>query len=106
MPHGIRGQRILAWIADMAWLASPANPRLWVRRWCRRLAPSLTDAEIDQFVADAATSNKNWSNDQSATVLELGVSDREQHELWFLGADDDPDYSVRRCISRDPGVFL
>ena len=56
----------------------------------------LKGAELEQFLADTTTSNKRWTNDQSATVLEISVADRENLKLWFLGADDDEDYAKRQ----------
>jgi len=39
-------------------------------------APWLTDDELAEVIAKTRTSNKPWSADQSATVLEIGVRDR------------------------------
>jgi hypothetical protein len=54
LPQGIRGQRILAWGACHAWLASPSNSQRSVRNWCRLWAPWLKDAELDQLVGAIA----------------------------------------------------
>jgi hypothetical protein len=55
LPQGIRGQHILQWGADHAWLASPANPERGVRRWCRRWA-RLSDDALAEIVASTKTS--------------------------------------------------
>src|SRR5206468_1132207 len=80
------------------------NPRRSVRRWCRRWASWLTDTELNDIVAAAVTSNKRWSGDQSAMVLEITVRDREALKLWFLGADDDPHYEQRLKLKRAKGA--
>jgi hypothetical protein len=97
LPQSDRGRRILRWGAGQAWLASPANPERGVRRWCRRWAPWLKPAELDQLVVDTATSNKQWTPDQSAAVLWIGVRDHEYHGFRFLGANDDPNYEYRNA---------
>jgi hypothetical protein len=101
--QGFRGEQILKWGADQAWLAAEKD---WkrersVRNWCRSVAPSLTKAELDQLVADAATSNKSWTNDQCATVLEIGWRDIQEHGFRFIGADDDPNYEIRLGLKRE-----
>jgi hypothetical protein len=100
IPSGIRGRRIVQWGADHAWLAASANPKRSVRNWCRKWAPWLKDAELDLIVAETETRNKHWSHDQSAAVLEIGVTDREELKTWFLGADDDQDHEQRRAIHK------
>jgi hypothetical protein len=100
LPQGERGDRILRWGADHAWLASPADPRRSVRRWCRCWSPRLTASELDEIVAVTAHSNKRWSADQSATVLGITVRDRSTLGLRFIGAADDPNYAVRHDIKR------
>lgn len=100
LPQGIRGQRILQWGADHAWLASSDNPKRSVRRWCRRWAPWLEPSKIDELVASTETSNKSWNHDQCATVLEITVRDRTALGLRFIGADDDPDYEQRRAAKK------
>jgi hypothetical protein len=95
LPQGIRGQRILSWGADHAYLASPANPTRFVRRWCRRWAPWLSETELAELVASTVDRNKRWSADQSAAVLEITVDDREALRFRFLGANDDPNYERR-----------
>jgi hypothetical protein len=102
LPQGIRGQRILRWCADQIYLANPTNPKLSVRNQCRKLAPWLTTAEMDGLLAYVATSNKRWSDDQCATVLEITVRDRQTLGVWFVGADDDPNYEQRRDINKRP----
>jgi hypothetical protein len=101
LPQGIRGQRILAWAADQAWLASPANPKRSVRRWCRRWAPWLKDAELRKIIAASDGSNKRWSGDQCATVLEISMRDRTALCLRFIGVDDDPNYERRDAMKRE-----
>jgi hypothetical protein len=100
LPQDVRGQRILHWGADHAWLASPTNPKRSVRRWCRCWAPRLSEAELNDIVATTETSNKRWSADQSATVLGITVRDQSRLRLHFIGASNDPDYVVRHAIKR------
>jgi len=106
-----RSFRILRWGADHAWTACPSNPRRSVRRWCRHKAPWLTKDELKKLVTDAATSNKRWSDDESARVLEITLAEREAIErdmsdrdigggLKFLGVTDDPHYEARDNIKR------
>jgi hypothetical protein len=101
LPQGPRGERILRWGADHAWLAALNNPQASVRRWCRKWKRRLSDSELQQIVADTEKSNKRWSADQSATVLEISVTDRLNLRFRHLGADDDPNYEVRLSIQRD-----
>jgi hypothetical protein len=101
LPQGIRGQRILSWGADHAYLASAANPTQSVRRWCRRWAPWLREAELAELVAHTVDSNKRWSADQCAAVLEITVRDREALHLRFIGADDDPSHELRFSVKRE-----
>jgi hypothetical protein len=82
------------------WLAAPSGPQRSVRRWCRRWAPWLTVTELNKLVADTEHSNKRWSHDQSAAVLEVSAADREKFKLWHIGANDDPNYEIRRGILR------
>jgi hypothetical protein len=100
LPQGRRGQRILRWGADHAYLASPTNPKRSVRRWCRSKAPYLKDAELDAIVAATETSNKRWTPDQCAVVLGISVRDRETLGFRFIGADDDENYEARDAINR------
>jgi hypothetical protein len=95
LPPSERGQLILQWGADQAYLASPTNPSRYVRLWCRTWNPRLTRLELDKIVAYTAGHNKRYTPDQSAMVLEVGVRDREALRLWFFGANDDPDYEYR-----------
>src|SRR5580704_15957097 len=62
------------------------------------------DAELDQLVADTATSNKRWTHDQSAAILGIGFRDREAHGFRFIGADDDPNYDIRCEAKREKGA--
>jgi hypothetical protein len=100
LPQSIRGRRILQWGADHAWLAAPSGPQRSVRLWCRRWAPWLTVTELNKLVTDTENSNKRWSHDQSAAVLEVSAADREKFKLWHIGANDDPNYEIRRGILR------
>jgi hypothetical protein len=100
LPQGIRGQRILRWSADQAYVACPANPERSVRRWCRKWAPWLKPAELDQIVAYTKTSNKRWSDDESAMTLQISVADRQRLHLRFIGADNDPSYEIRDALQR------
>src|ERR1700743_2643260 len=74
LPQGRRGQRILQWGADHAWLAASKTPQTSVRRWARRWAPWLKPAELNKLVSDTEHSNKRWSADQCAAVLEISVT--------------------------------
>jgi hypothetical protein len=100
LPQGERGRRILRWGADHARLADPANPKRSVRRWCRSWDPRLTVDELDELVAYTENSNKRWSADQCAVVLEITVRDRSTLGLRFIGAADDPNYEVRHDNKR------
>jgi hypothetical protein len=100
LPQSSRGRRVLQWGADHAWLAAPSSPQRSVRRWCRRWAPWLTVNELNKLVTDTENSNKRWSHDQSASVLEISVTDRTNLKLWHIGANDDPNYEVRLGIQR------
>jgi hypothetical protein len=100
LPQGRRGQAILRWGADHAWLADPADPLRSVRRWCRRWAPWLKGAELDQLLEYVKTSNKRWSDDQSAAVLGITMRDRTTLGLRFIGANDDPNYEARLGIAK------
>lgn len=100
LPRNKRGWSILKWGADHAYLASAANPERSVRRWCRRWAPWLTDAKLNQIVADAETSNRRWSHDQCAITLEITVRDRQALRFRFIGANDDPDYKERDAAKK------
>jgi hypothetical protein len=95
LPQGIRGQLILRWVADHAWLAYPADPKGAVRRHCGPLAPSLKEEELDELITATVDSNKRWSHDQSATVLEISMGDSRALNLRFLGCDDDPTFERR-----------
>ncbi|WP_156438443.1 hypothetical protein [Bradyrhizobium valentinum] len=55
-------------------------------------------------MAAAAASNKRWTSDQSAMVLEITVRDREALQLWFFGADDDPHFEQRIKLKRAKGA--
>lgn len=97
LPRTTRGRHILQWGADHAWLSSPKNPERGVRNWCRHWAPWLSDSELRQIISyTRTTSNKRWSDDQCAMVLEISVRDREFHRFRFIGAFDDPNYDRRR----------
>jgi hypothetical protein len=97
LPKTERGRRILQWAADHACLASPTNPERSVRRWCRKWAPWC---DPDRVVDQCQTSNKRWSDDQSATVLGITLSDKQSLGLQFIGASDDPDFDQRRETAR------
>jgi hypothetical protein len=97
LPQGRRGQAILRWGADHAFLADPINPLQSVRRWCLRRAPWLKDAELAEIIAYTKTSNKRYTPDQCAMVLKITVSDRNTIGLRFIGADNDRDYEQRRA---------
>lgn len=100
LPQGVRGQNILRWGGDHDWLAASGNRQTSVRRWCRKWASWLTVSELNELVAYTNGSNKRWSPDQCATVLEISVTDRTKLKLRHLGADDDPNYEVRLGITR------
>jgi hypothetical protein len=98
LPQTERGWRILRWGADQAWLAWPADPKAGVIRWCSFAAPWLSDADLDAIVARTKTSNKRYSPDDSARVLEITVADKVRLDLRQSGANDDPFYAVRNRI--------
>jgi hypothetical protein len=100
LPQGRRGRRILKWGADHAWMASPDNPKRSVRRWCRKWAPWLKPAALDNLVVATERSNKRWNPDQCAAVLEITVRVRSTLGLRFIGADDDPNYEIRLGIRK------
>jgi hypothetical protein len=100
LPQDERGWSVLRWGADHAWMAASGNPQTSVRRWCRKAALWLTVSELDELVDETKRSNKRWSPDQCAAVLEISVTDRMEHKLWHFGAYDDPNYEVRLGISR------
>ena len=100
LPQGIRGQLILKWVSDHAWLAYPANPKGAVRRHCGQLAPWLKEDGLAELIAATAESNKRWSHDQSATVLEISMRDSRALGFRFVGCDDDPTYERRLKIKR------
>jgi hypothetical protein len=60
----------------------------------------VTPKELNKLVDDTRHSNKRWSTDHSAIVLEISVRNRTKHKLWHLGADDDPNHEIRRGITR------
>ena len=96
LPNNERGIRIVRWGADQAWCAAPKNPQISVRRWCHKWAPWLTKPELDAMVIRTATSNKRWSIDQCAIVLEVSLEDHMRLKLRHIGANDDPSYDLRR----------
>ena len=62
---------------------------------CRQLLDNahegrLTVEELDQIVFETEQRDRRWTHNQSATVLEISVGDREDLSLWFCGANDDP----------------
>ena len=75
LPQGIRGQRILAWIACMARDGYPSNPEAAVRRICGGLAPYLKEHELAALIESTRAVNRRFSHDQSAMVLEISVID-------------------------------
>lgn len=96
LPKNERGLRIVRWGADQAWCAAPKNHQVSVRRWCHKWAPWLTKSELDAMVIRTATSNKRWSIDQCAIVLEVSLEDHMRLKLRHIGANDDPSYDLRR----------
>jgi hypothetical protein len=102
LPVGERGDRILHWGADHAWVACPTNPRRSVRRWCSRwMQRPFRPADINSLVAYAVDSNKRWSDDQSAAVLEISIADHDELPgLRGIGAYDDLNYEKRLGIKR------
>jgi hypothetical protein len=96
LPNNERGIRIVRWGADQAWCAAPKNHQVSVRRWCHKWAPWLTKSELDAMVIRTSTSNKRWSIDQCAIVLEVSLEDHMRLKLRHIGANDDPSYNLRR----------
>jgi len=60
----------------------------------------LKDAELTELIERTVTSNKRYTPDQCAAVLEITVSDRQTLGLRFIGADDDPDYVQRLAAKK------
>jgi hypothetical protein len=85
----------LRWLADHACLANPKNQKAAVRRECLKVAPDLSDDEVDDLIAYTKASNKRWTPDQSAAVWDIGFLHRERHRLWHFGAFDDINYERR-----------
>jgi len=100
LPRNDRGWKILQWGADHAWMASTTDPGRSVRRWCRSVAPSLSDHDLSELLDYVATSNKSWTHDQSAAVLELPLEQCKARRFRFLGANDDPSFERRLKIKR------
>jgi len=75
LPQGIRGQRILALCACLAWDGYPSDPTAAVRRICGDLAPYLKGPELAELIAKTWATNRRFSHDQCAMVLEISVSD-------------------------------
>jgi hypothetical protein len=61
LPNDERGQRIIRWGIDHAWLAGPANPVLSARRWCRCWAPWLSTSQVNSLVEAARWRGKRWT---------------------------------------------
>ncbi|PAY05455.1 hypothetical protein CK489_29160 [Bradyrhizobium sp. UFLA03-84] len=101
LPRSARGLKILRWGADHAFMAAMTNQERSVRNWCRKWAPWLKPTELDAIVAGTRTSNKRWSDDQSATVLNVTVRDRTNLKLRFIGACDDINYEIRGALRRE-----
>jgi hypothetical protein len=95
LPQNDRGERIIQWVADHTWIGYPSGPEAAVRRICWPLAPWLSDSQIDDLVETTRTSNKRWSHDHCAMVLDITVADCLAQGFRFLGAADDPDYLER-----------
>ena len=99
LPQTERGWRILKWGADQAWMCS-TTPQLSVKRWANRWAPWLTKEQLNDLIKRTKTSNKRWSADQCAVVLEISVTERAELRFRHLGANDDPEYRIRDEIKR------
>jgi hypothetical protein len=100
LPKTEWGLRILRLGADLAWLAAQANPKRSVRTWCRRYGRAFSPDELDAIIAATDSSNKRWTGDQIATVLEVTASDRAAMGFRQIGACDDPNYERRRKSQR------
>jgi hypothetical protein len=100
LPQGIRGQRILALCACLAWDGYPSNPEAAARRICGGLAPHLKELELAELIAETRVTNRRFSHDQCAMVLEISVIDCLAQGFRFLGCDDDPDYQSRHKARR------
>jgi len=90
---------ILRFIADHAWLAVAGDREASVRRWLFDWAPGLTEAELVELIDAAESSNWLWRSDACAELLGISASDRETHNIRFLGANDDPDRSKRAAYA-------
>jgi hypothetical protein len=101
LPQGIRGQRILALCACLAWDGYPRNPEAAVRRVVDDLAPYLTELDVIRLISETRVANRRFSNDQCAAILELSVIDCLNQRYRWLGCDDDPDFMVRLEARRE-----
>lgn len=104
LPQNERGQRIVRWGADHAWMAADKNPARSLQRWCRKWAPWLTPADLDDLKSYTQTSNKRWSADQCSAVLGISVRKRTILKFRHLGANNDPNYEIRLGIKREKGA--
>jgi hypothetical protein len=95
LPRRIRGRRILAWIACMAWDGYPSDPEAAVRRICGDLAPYLKEHELAALIESTRAANRRFSNDQCAMIIEISVIDCLDRGYRFLGAMDDEDHVER-----------
>jgi hypothetical protein len=106
MPKNDRAYRILRCLADHVWIAKQHHEEIEIRfdiirHLCVKFAPWMTPAELQQIVDDTPKSNKRWTNDQVARVLELtALEAAEIGGLRFLGACDDDDRIIRDAIKR------
>lgn len=60
----------------------------------------MTPAEVSAEVERAKTSNKRWSADQCAIVLEIDLDDHVRLKMVAIGANDDPNYERRNDLRR------
>ena len=100
-PQGIRGQRILSWGADHAYLASTANPKRSVRRWCRRWAAVAFRGRASRACRQHRRQQQALVRRSVAAVLEITVRNRDALCLRFIGASDDPNYELRLAAKRE-----
>lgn len=103
IPRDKRRNGRLRWVADFACVAYPRDQKRAIRRECLKVAPDISDDEVDRLVDYTGTSNKWWTADMSATVWGISARARDRHHLWGFGANDDINYEwrIQRNLEKD-----
>lgn len=60
----------------------------------------MTPVDVSAEIERAKTSNKRWSADQCAIVLEIDLDDHVRLKMVAIGANDDPNYERRNDLRR------